>query len=210
MSVLLARRGVGAGKPKYYSAWTEVRRNRAHNPDGVTTVGATPTATLTVTTTTGFGGHASCVRATRNATGSARLGIPATWAVSTQVTIKFKVRASVSLTSVAISLRRALDDGSGAVALGTITIPAGESEITYTGTTPATGPGGAVPSGIAIVWSGGAVGQTLDATGAQIEYGTSVGAHFSGATADTDLVQNSFAGAANESPSIQETRQLLP
>lgn len=210
MSILLARRGVGSGKPKYYSAWSEVARNRAHNPNGASTVGATPTASLTVSTTTGFAGHALCVRATRNATGSARLGVPATWAVSTQVTFKIQVRTSVALTSVAISLRRGLDDGSGATAVATVTIPLGESEITYTATTPATGPAGAVPSGIAFVWSGGSVGNTFDVTGVQIEYGASVGTFFSGATTNTDLEQFSWVGTANESPSTNETRTLLP
>lgn len=138
----------------------------------------------------GYAVSPSATRSTRQTTSAARLSVivGSSFLASTEYTFVATVRASTSLTGVAVSYRPNVTGSTNQTLVDTITIPAGVSTIRLTGTRTASAP--AANAGVAFIWSSGGVGSTLDITDIAVVQGTYTGPFFSGSSANGSSLQN--------------------
>lgn len=194
----------------YAPPWTLVATNYALTPAGNNLAGFETNGLGTLALVAGWSTWPSCVRHTRASTGSARLGVKVatTLPTSATVTVRVQLRASAAAT-VSFYLRPDTASTTNQVVLATgVTVAAGVSSRTYTVTSPAAAL--SATGGVALVWASGAVNDTLDVTGIQVEVGATVGAFFDGDTADTVADRYSWAGTVKASASTYETAAGLP
>lgn len=199
-----------------YTDWLEQRRNLAPNPRAVAGGASFGPDHLGVTSfVEDFPGVVlTAVRWTRTDAGAARarpirLGaaMPANGVL---IGVRMLVRASDACT-LSPSARPNTTSSTGAANLGgTIAVPAGDSEITFGGAS-FVGVAGA-SSGIVLVAAAGSVpiGGWFDVTAVDLELGGIPASSIDGWTlSDGDTERTRWAGAANGSASILETRTLL-
>jgi hypothetical protein len=183
------------------------RASYAYSPGAKALAPFTTNGAGAMSLTAGWGAQASAARFTRGTTAAARLAARVGMPLSTPVGVRFHLRASVAMTDVAVYLRPNVGGSLDQVVLGTISVPAGESVWDFAAVTPAVDT--TTTQALALVWSTGAVGSTLDITGVQIEPGA-VGPFFDGDTADTATVDYSWTGTANASTSTAVDNRPAP
>lgn len=185
---------------------TTVTTNIFTDPEAVGLTAFETNVSMTLSTTTGWAGHASAARTTRVSSAAARMSavVGTALTTATQWTSLLNLRASIPMTGVQFFYRPTASSSSNQVSLGTMTIPAGESVVRLTGAL-ATAPSST--ASITAVWTSANIGETLDMTGITIVQGTYTDGDFSGSMTDTHIngvtTLYDWVGATNASASTK-------
>lgn len=190
--------------------WSEQRRNFARDPVPTSLSSAYSLVAFTGAPRSDFpdsgDGIVDCLRFTRSSSSAARIStiIGATMPTAQPVAVRMRIRSSVSVANVAVIVRAAIATTSGQNTIGTVTIPAGTSELIIVGTASATA---SASAGLALLFpaDAGHVGQTVDITAWQFEAGEEVEGFFYGDTPDTAEWRFSWVGTPPLAPSIAES-----
>lgn len=192
-----------------YSAYAEERRNLFSNPRGTstsTTYWGTPNAgtaslitDMPLTTVTGYRYTATAT------TGGAVRAVAGVNMPTTSLPVHFMatVRSSFAGT-VSLFARPSISSTTGQISLGTVNVVAGINYIDVTG--PSFTAATTSTSGVVMLLPTVVVGNTFDVTNVLIEAGT--GTYFDGAFVDTDVADYAWAGTADLSQSIYNTRDI--
>lgn len=197
--------------PATYTPWVEQRRNVFPNPRAVPSGSGFGASTLGNTSwvTDMPGGIRTARRWQRSGAGNARAhGLvigTATPAQSAQTRVRIRLRASAAM-SVQVALRNDITSGTNQSTLGQVDIPAGVTEIDLVGPSFAATAGAS--SGVALVTSSGAVGDSLDVTAVDVGLAPG-GDRFDGWSAGDTLVRHRFLGVDHQSASVREARQVV-
>jgi hypothetical protein len=188
----------------------EVRRNFAVDPRGTADMAWMGlTGVIGLGAGPAFAGSTTSRRFTRLATGVGRAAtiIGTSFIAGTVFSTRMSVQASEELTSVVVNYRPDINTSAGQSPIVSLTIPAGVSEIIVTGIT-ASGAATA-NAGIALLYSTGTVGSTLDITNVLVEKSYVLGTYFDGGSAAVDDLTPSWVGAANGSASVLKSPAVV-
>lgn len=194
--------------PPTYTPWVETRRNYIANPglEAGTAPWAGNAATVSRDTTDGWG-LASLKVVTNGTDGSGVYYSPdllGTWAPGMPVTGRVRVKATAG----ALYWVQLVVIGGSMFAVIPMTGDGQWQDITF--------PGGTFPAGATsapyfyIHGTGTHTPFTFWVDNALVERASAVGAYFDGSTPDAELTRYEWTGAADASPSVEETRTRLP
>lgn len=163
--------------PKY--TWTEQRRNYFPDPyaTSLSSGGWGSAASGSSSLVTDFPNAINAAyRHTRTSTSTAglRLLVGTTLPTDADIRVRFKYRSTAQLSG-SVRVRANVDVSTGEIVLASPTIWPGTGEIDVVGQSLPAGTVLNASTGVTLIWSGGAVGDTLDITDVSIEVSTSYG-----------------------------------